>query len=134
MQFLADSTGLKIPPCPWANTNELKLFPKLLRLAQRQFRKPDDIERSIGFGILKHVDGKTIFPKLRVHTRLYLKRYLFNSSVKDATATMAHEISALNALNDVTERMTNFDQVDKIDENEEEQTQRTLIQLRRLMK
>jgi hypothetical protein len=120
MQFLADSTGLKIPPCPWAHTNELKLFPKLLRLAQRQFRKPDDIERSIGFGILKHVDGKTIFPKLRVHTRLYLKRYLFNSSVKDATATMAHEISALNALNDVTESIANFDQVDEIDKNEEE--------------
>ncbi|GFH53379.1 predicted protein [Chaetoceros tenuissimus] len=52
--------------------------------------------------ILRYVDGKKVFPKLPVHNRLYRKRYIFNSKVKDSHSNLASARRLIEAVNEVT--------------------------------
>ena len=107
IDFLSKSTGLKIAPVPWHTIEELKLFPKLLQHAQQKHGTNETaIVNEISLSILKHVDGKAIFPKLPVHIRLYLKRFTMGRRVKSAEKKMKSEIEALDELNNITKNST----------------------------
>ena len=103
LAFLSKSTGLQVAPIPWNTPQELKLFPKLLQEAQqRHGTKETAIVNDLAFSILKHVDGKTVFPKLPVYNRLYLKRFTMGRRVKSCTKTMKNESATLDVLNQIT--------------------------------
>ena len=103
IKFLSKSTGLKVPPIPWNTPQELKLFPKLLHQAQKKHgTKETAIVDELSLSILKHVDGKTVFPKLPVYNRLYLKRFNMGRRVKSCAKDMKNESATLHALNKIT--------------------------------
>ena len=65
-------------------------------------QKETAIVNDLAFSILKHVDGKTVFPKLPVYNRLYLKRFTMGCRVKSCTKTTKNESAMLDILNQLT--------------------------------
>ena len=56
LAFLSKSTGLQVAPIPWNRPQEMKLFPKLLQVAQqRHSTKGTTIVNDLAFSILNHV-------------------------------------------------------------------------------
>ncbi|GFH55445.1 hypothetical protein CTEN210_11921 [Chaetoceros tenuissimus] len=103
VKYIAECCKLKVPPLPWNTVAEKKLFPGLLRKAQRGANVNETIvDERLCMSILRYVDGKKVFPKLPVHNRLYRKRYIFNSKVKDSCSKLASARRLIQAVNEVT--------------------------------
>ena len=94
-QYLADQQGVKVCFTPVAFQDERKLFGKLV------LEKPaflDDLD-AMALEWVKHVNGKTIFPKLAVYLRTFKERYLKNRRTKTAVEGIEDSINRLKEFN-----------------------------------
>jgi hypothetical protein len=85
--------GIPIPFLPISGKNEYRLFTLLVH----QLSGFNDEKMAIEW--CKHVDGKSIFPKLPVYLREYHKHWLRNQRIQDAVKNMKSEIELLEAIN-----------------------------------
>lgn len=71
----------------------------------------NEAAESISFTIIKHVNGKDIFPKLPLHDRKQIKQYQKHQQIKDSSKEMPTTMKALQVLNKaVLQRETNSNQ------------------------
>ena len=80
------------------HATRVKIVPK----ASPGSTKETAIVNDLAFSILKDVDGKTVFLKLPVYNRLYLKRFTMGCRVKSCTKTTKNESAMLDILNQLT--------------------------------
>jgi hypothetical protein len=94
MKHVAECMGVPLPFLPARGEDEAKLFVHLVLVMGEAF----DADH-MALEWCKHVDGKTIFPKLPVCLRAHFDRHLRNRRVKDAVSVMKSDIELLEELN-----------------------------------
>jgi hypothetical protein len=120
--YLAKQMDCKIPPLPFSLKDEFRLYPKLIN--DGDFDRGDGIpeglddETRLCYAILKHVNGKTIWPKLPCHFRKQAKRYTKNKRIKEATKRMKPSHDKLLDIN--KETLESLDTTSGADENAED--------------
>ena len=92
--YMARQMKCQLPPRPVQTRPEQRLFIQLYRSlgsSANNFRRFADLWNT-------HTSAKDgVLPKLPVHLRLYWKRFLFNSRLKDMARTQQATLAALNA-------------------------------------
>jgi len=97
-QYLSAQQGTSVCFLPFTTKEEKKLYARLA-LGNPELLKNDG---AMALEIVKHVDGKNVFPKLEAYIRTYREKYQFNLRVEDAVKDMDSEIKRLQEFNTET--------------------------------
>ena len=103
LKFLSDAVGLPCLPLPWHTLEERKLFRRLLQDIMEELGSVSDerIATELTSRVLKYIDHK-VFPKLDVHSRLYLKQFRKNTTRKAAMDESVNERRNCQLINSLT--------------------------------
>ena len=111
-QHVANAMGTKLPFLPIETVNEKKIFTVLYLENDLKLEK-------IPEQWMRHVDRKTILPKLMVHLRLHKDKWKKNTRIKDAIKRSENSLQCLQNLFDVTNenfhKTQNLDTIQDID-------------------
>jgi hypothetical protein len=112
LRYLVERTGVKVPALPWQKNRKI-----LSWLILETTGKVDP--GKLCYDILKHVDGKEVFPKLAVYKRRLLKVMEQSSRISDAMKQNQKALKRLETLNQQLLEVT--DEADFLVDNDKAQ-------------